>query len=221
MDNRLLSVSSIKIDTSLAFDSTSTFVDILPVPTIEYNDFLIKFDWTEAPVKSHLLISFNDYNKTVTGITASAKVAREGKTDIFSITYSASSATSAAVITNTIVDKYREARLTQKKDLIRYSFNFVDKQLNEIQGDLKKSEDQLSSFKASGQIMTIDASSQELVQSLSSLEAEKNATDMQLNDYKNRATELEKELKKSGYFDQTGLGPQTSSVDGATRHFLN
>jgi len=219
VDNSLLSVSSIKIDTSLAFDSTSTFSDLLPIPTIEYNDFQIKFDWTEAPVKSHLLISFNDYNKTVTGITAGTKVAREGKTDIFSITYSASSATSAAVITNTIVDKYREARLTQKKDLIRYSFNFVDKQLNEIQGDLKKSEDQLSSFKASGQIMTIDASSQELVQSLSSLEAEKNATDMQLNDYKNRAAELEKELKKSGYFDQTGLGPQTSSVDGGNSPF--
>ena len=62
--------------------------------------------------------------------------------------------------------------------------------------------------------MTIDASSQELVQFLSSLEAEKNATDMQLSDYKNRASELEKELKKSGYFDQTGLGPQTNYSDG-------
>ncbi len=62
--------------------------------------------------------------------------------------------------------------------------------------------------------MTIDASSQELVRSLSSLEAEKNTTDMQLSDYKNRAAELEKELKKSGYFDQTGLGPQGSAADG-------
>jgi capsular exopolysaccharide synthesis family protein len=103
--------------------------------------------------------------------------------------------------------------LDQKKELIRYSFDFVDKQLNEIQGDLQKSEDQLSSFKASGQIMTIDASSQELVRSLSSLEAEKNTTDMQLSDYRNRVSELEKELNKSGYFDQTGLGPQSNFSD--------
>ncbi|MCU0343262.1 MAG: polysaccharide biosynthesis tyrosine autokinase [Ignavibacterium sp.] len=214
IDNKVLSKSEIKIDTSLVFDSLSTFEHILPIASLKFSDFEIKFNWKEAPINSRLLISFNDYNKVVIGVNKNVKVAREGKTDIFSITYSSSSATSAAIITNTIVDKYREARLNQKKDLIRYSFNFVDKQLNEIQGDLKKSEDQLSSFKASGQIMTIDASSQELVRSLSSLEAEKNATDMQLSDYKNRAAELEKELKKSGYFDQTGLGPQGSSGDG-------
>ncbi len=214
INNKILSKSDIKIDTSLLFDSLSTFEQILPIASLKFSDFQIKFNWKDAPINSQLLISFNDYNKVVIGVNKNVKVAREGKTDIFSITYSSSSATSAAVITNTIVDKYREARLNQKKDLIRYSFNFVDKQLNEIQSDLKKSEDQLSSFKASGQIMTIDASSQELVQSLSSLEAEKNATDMQLSDYKNRAAELEKELKKSGYFDQTGLGPQGSTGDG-------
>lgn len=214
INNKILSKSDIKIDTSLLFDSLSTFEQVLPIASLKFSDFQIKFNWKDAPINSQLLISFNDYNKVVIGVNKNVKVAREGKTDIFSITYSSSSATSAAVITNTIVDKYREARLNQKKDLIRYSFNFVDKQLNEIQSDLKKSEDQLSSFKASGQIMTIDASSQELVQSLSSLEAEKNATDMQLSDYKNRAAELEKELKKSGYFDQTGLGPQGSTGDG-------
>ena len=214
INNKILSKSDIKIDTSLLFDSLSTFEQVLPIASLKLSDFQIKFNWKDAPINSQLLISFNDYNKVVIGVNKNVKVAREGKTDIFSITYSSSSATSAAVITNTIVDKYREARLNQKKDLIRYSFNFVDKQLNEIQSDLKKSEDQLSSFKASGQIMTIDASSQELVQSLSSLEAEKNATDMQLSDYKNRAAELEKELKKSGYFDQTGLGPQGSTGDG-------
>jgi tyrosine-protein kinase Etk/Wzc len=37
---------------------------------------------------------------------------------------------------------------------------------------------------------------------------------MQLSDYKNRAAELEKELKKNGYFDQTGLGPQANVGDG-------
>ena len=37
---------------------------------------------------------------------------------------------------------------------------------------------------------------------------------LQLSDYKNRAADLEKELKKNGYFDQTGLGPQSGTADG-------
>ncbi|MFZ1519510.1 MAG: polysaccharide biosynthesis tyrosine autokinase [Ignavibacteriaceae bacterium] len=211
IDNRFLVKSEVNIDTSFSYDSLSTLNDMQPYAIFKYKDFQIKFNWKDAPVNSDLLITFNDYDKVVIGVTENTKVVREGKTDIFSITYSANSATSATVIANTIVDKYREARLTQKKDLIRYSFEFVDKQLNEVQGDLKKSEDQLSNFKASGQIMTIDASSQELVQFLSNLEAEKNTTDMQLSDYKNRATELEKELKKNGFFDQSYLNPQGQS----------
>ncbi len=142
------------------------------------------------------------------------KVSREGKTDIFYITYSASSPTSAAVTANTIVEKFRESRIAQKKELIRYSYAFVDKQLNEIQEKLKASENQLSNFKASGQIMSIDASSQELTGFLSNLEAEKYNTDLQLSDYRNRAADLEKELKKNGYFDQSYLNPQGQADGG-------
>lgn len=212
-DRRVLANSISYVDSTLT-DSLMSLLETPVYQTIPYNDFSINISWKDAPLNSELKVSFGDFNKTVIGVAASTKVGREGKTDIFNITYSANSATSAAVIANTIVDKYREARLNQKKELIRYSFDFVDKQLKEVQGDLQKSEDQLSSFKASGQIMTIDASSQELVQFLSSLEAEKNATDMQLADYRNRVSELEKELKKSGYFDQTGLGPQGNYSDG-------
>lgn len=212
-DRRVLANSVSYIDSTLT-DSVFSILQTPVYQVITYNDFSINISWKDAPLNSELKVSFGDFNKTVIGVAASTKVGREGKTDIFNITYSASSATSAAMIANTIVDKYREARLNQKKELIRYSFDFVDKQLKEVQGDLQKSEDQLSSFKASGQIMTIDASSQELVQFLSNLEAEKNATDMQLSDYRNRVSELEKELKKSGYFDQTGLGPQGNYSDG-------
>lgn len=214
-DRRVL-VSSVNLIDSALTDSLIILDQNLNSKTLSYDGFLINISWKDAPLNSELKLLFNDFNKTVNGVAASTKVGREGKTDIFNITYSASSATSAALIANTIVDKYREARLNQKKELIRYSFDFVDKQLKEVQGDLQNSEDQLSNFKASGQIMTIDASSQELVRFLSSLEAEKNTTDMQLTDYRNRVTELEKELKKSGYFDQTGLGPQSDRGEGNT-----
>jgi capsular exopolysaccharide synthesis family protein len=212
-NSQLISRSSAYADSNLIKDSTLITPKNFPVATLGSKDFFIRIGWTDAPNFSSLKISLNDYAKTVNETQRKTSVSREGKTDIFKIVYSASSATSASVIANTIVDKYRESRLSQKKDLIRYSFDFVDKQLKEVQESLKESESALSSFKASGQLMTIDASSQELVQFLSSLEAERNTTDMQLSDYKNRASELEKELKKNGYFDQTGLGPQTNYSD--------
>ncbi len=211
-DNKVIAKS---VKDSLDILDTLSIKNILPnVLKLVAQNFSILINWDDAPINSQLLISFNDFSKTVDDVIASTKVSREGKTDIFSIVYSSSSATSAAVIANTIVQDFRESRITQKKDAIRYSYAFVDKQLNEVQDKLRQSESQLSSFKASGQIMSIDASSQELVGFLSNLEAEKNATDMQLSDYKNRAAELEKELKKNGYFDQTGLGPQANVSEG-------
>lgn len=211
-DNKIIAKS---VKDSLDILDTLSIKNILPnVLKLVAQNFSILINWDDAPINSQLLISFNDFSKTVDDVIASTKVSREGKTDIFSIVYSSSSATSAAVIANTIVQDFRESRITQKKDAIRYSYAFVDKQLNEVQDKLRQSESQLSSFKASGQIMSIDASSQELVGFLSNLEAEKNATDMQLSDYKNRAAELEKELKKNGYFDQTGLGPQANVSEG-------
>lgn len=213
-DNKFITRSLVKEDTIPKSDTLTTIPTEPPFTELTYKEFSIRIKWKEAPINSHLIISLDDFNNVVNGVTASTKVSREGKTDIFSIVYSASSATSAAVIANTIVDKYRESRLEQKKQLIRYSFGVVDKQLNEIQDKLKTSETELSNFKASGQIMSIDASSQELVGFLSNLEAERNAADMQLSDYRNREIELEKELKKSGYFDQTGLGPQSNYSEG-------
>jgi polysaccharide biosynthesis transport protein len=171
-------------------------------------DFTVEISWDEAPIKSEITFILNDFFASVSTTIGKTKVSRDGKTDIFSIIYSSSSAYASALITNTIVDKYRESRMLQKKEAIRFSFKSVDEQLNEAQEKLKESENELSSFKAGGQIMTIDASSQELVGFLSNLEAEKLQTDLQLSDYKNKSQDLEKELKRSGYFDPTGLGPQ-------------
>ncbi len=170
--------------------------------------FKIDFAWTEAPDGSEIFFTLNDFTKSVTGVTKGINVAREGKTDIFTITYSSNSAYAAAIVANTIVDKFRETRMEQKKEAIRYSFDFVDKQLGEIQENLKESENDLSRFKSSGQIMTIASSSQELVGFLSRLEAEKLTTDLQLADYRNRANDLEKELRESGFFDQSYLNPE-------------
>ncbi len=217
VDGKLIDKSGI-VDSSSNLDSMNINKSNFNLSKIKTEHFSIIIDWDKAPVNSELLISFKDYGKTVLGVKNSTKVSREGKTDIFDIIYSASSATTAAIIANTIVEKFRESRIAQKKETIRYSYESVDKQLNEIQEKLKGSESQLSSFKASGQIMSIDASSSELMSFLSNLEAEKYNTDLQLGDYKNKAADLEKELKKNGYFDQSYLNPQ-GQADGGNSPF--
>jgi len=216
-DQKLISKSEIA-DSVFISDSTKLDPTKIHLFKIKTALFIILIDWEKAPLNSELLFSLRDYGKTVLGVMKTTKVKREGKTDIFYVTYSASSATAAAIIDNTIVETYRESRLAQKKETIRYSYQFVDKQLNEVQDKLKQSESELSSFKASGQIMSIDASSKELMGFLSNLEAEKYNTDLQLADYKNRAADLEKELKKNGFFDQSYLNPQ-GQVDAGNSPF--
>lgn len=170
-------------------------------------NFVIDINWSDAPIKSSLTFTINNFNKTSIKIAGDIKVSRVGKTNIFKLGFSSSSPFAAALITNKIVEKYREARMDQKKQTIRYSFNIVDKQLLEVQDKLREAEEVLSNFKASGQIMTIDASSQNLIGYLSRLEAEKVNIDLQLSDYKNKVADLEKELSNKGYFDQSYLGP--------------
>lgn len=187
---------TIKRDTSASY--------ILPLN----ENIKIEFSWNNAPENSELVFSINDINQTAIGISKSIKVSRVGKTNIFNLGYSSNSAYAAALITNTVVDKYREARMDQKKQTIRYSYNTVDKQLLEVQEKLQEAEKILSDFKSSGQIMSIDASSQEIVGFLSRLEAEKVSTDLLLSDYKNKVADLQSQLALKGFFDQSYLNPR-------------
>ena len=116
----------------------------------------------------------------------------KAKTNVFTISVKNNSPYAAALLANTITEKFRDSRIEQQKQTIKYSFDFVDKQLEEMQEKLKEAEKNLSDFKASGQIMTIDASSSELVKYLSDLEAEKMQTELQLTDYKNKLDRYEK-----------------------------
>ncbi len=214
----LLDAADFKVLAISVIDSANIDIDSVYLSELKTSNITIKINWDDAPVKSELYISLNGIDKTVEHLIKNTKVAREGKTDIFYIKVSSNSATSSAVIANAIVDSYRDSRLAQKKELIRNSFDFVDKQLNEIQDKLKLSENELSGFKASGRIMSIDASSQELMGFLGKLETEKFSTELQLTDYRNRAAELETELKKRGYFDQNILNPQ-GLVEGGNSPF--
>ena len=167
-----------------------------------------EFSWTDAPVGSKIYFNFGNPDVVLKSLDKKITVSKIGKTNVFELSVKSSSKFAAKIIAKTLIDKFRDTRIEQQKQTIRYSFKFVDEQLAEVQSKLLDSESNLSSFKSSGQIMTIDANSRELIDYLSTLEAEKLHTDLLLSDYKNKVDAMKRELSESGYFDQSFLEPE-------------
>jgi capsular exopolysaccharide synthesis family protein len=175
----------------------------------------IEISWKNAPIGSRVYFNISNYHKSMEDLKKKVSVERRGKTNVFEVSVTSSSSFAASVVINTLIDAFRESRIEQQKQTIRYSFKFVDDQLEEMQEKLKEAEDNLSSFKSSGQITTIDQSSRELVQFLSKLETEKVNTDLLMADYQNKIAEIQNEMNVSGYIDQSFLSPSDNSERGS------
>jgi capsular exopolysaccharide synthesis family protein len=220
---QLLSVSSVEIEKTITLPEESVSIgdSLLNYPTNEgvarFNLPIADFDisWKEAPNGSKVYFDISNYYKALENLKERISIERKGKTNVFEVSVTSSSSVAAAVIVNKIIDKFRESRIDQQKQTIRYSFKFVDDQLEEMQGKLKDAEDNLSAFKSSGQITTIDQSSKELVQFLTQLETEKVNTDLLMADYQNKIGEIKNEMNVSGYIDQSFLSPNDNSERGS------
>jgi capsular exopolysaccharide synthesis family protein len=216
-DNLLQSVRLSGLETETQLTETDSLNDSSTVESfIEFNTDLatIKVDWSDADPGSVFYFTLNSYYDTIIKLSKQIAIERKGKTNVFTVSVKSSSAYSAAVLANILIEKFRESRIDQQKQTIRYSFNFVDEQLEQMQGKLRQAEDNLSGFKSSGQITTIDASSAEVIKFLSSLEAEKMNTELELTGYKNKLSDMKKELESSGYFDQSFLSPSGNDANG-------
>ncbi len=177
--------------------------------------------WPDAQPGSKVYFTLEDYYGVMQGLRGMISVDQTGKTNIFSISVKNISPYASSLIANTITEKFRESRIEQQKQTIKYSFDFIDKQLEEMQEKLKEAEKNLSDFKASSQIVSIDANSNELVKSLSSLEAEKMNTELELTDYKNKMSEMKNQLQSSGYFDQAMLNKQGETYNSPFASLMN
>jgi tyrosine-protein kinase Etk/Wzc len=101
--------------------------------------------------------------------------------------------------------------MEQQKQMVRYSFHFVDEQLTEVQKKLMDAEHNLSDFKGNEQIINIDENTKELLNYQSTLEAEKLQTDLLISNYKNKSEAMKEELQSSGYFDPSLLEPSVEN----------
>jgi tyrosine-protein kinase Etk/Wzc len=174
----------------------------------------LQLDWSGAPIGSKVYFSLIGFNNAVDGLFRQITVGKTGKTTLFTVSVASTSPYVSMLLANTVVDKFRDSRIEQQKQTIRYSFNFVDEQLQEMQLKLREAEDDLSKFKAGSQITTIDASSAEVVRFISSLEAERMNTELKLNEYKNKMEDMKKEMQRSGYFDQNFITSEGSGTYG-------
>ena len=200
--------SIINLDSLIALDKQ-------PKRKIFKTDFVqFEFSWNDAPVGSKIYFNFNNYYKFLKGLSNAIYVTR-GSGSLFRLHVRSSSPLACKVIADNVISRLREARMEQQKQTVRYSFQFVDEQLTKVQKKLIDAESNLSSFKASGQIMTIDAHTTEIMSYLSTLESEKLQADLLLSNYKNKAAAIRKELELSGFIDQSFFEP-TGEVGGVS-----
>ena len=209
LDDRLINVYDGNLNPNSSGSSTNNYADSLKnIAELELPVANIKLSWPDAPIGSILYFKILNYYKTMESLNKQISVDRKGnKTNVFEVSIKSSSAYASTVIANKVVDSFRESRINQQKQTIRYSFKFVDEQLVQMKNKLNEAEDNLSKFKSSGQITTIDQSSQDLIRFLSQLETEKVNTDLQLADYKNKVEDMKKEMRTQGFVDQNLLSP--------------
>jgi capsular exopolysaccharide synthesis family protein len=166
--------------------------------------------WADVQPGSKVYFRIAGFYDIMEKMKKNVAVEQKMKTDIFTVSVKAASPFAAKTIANTITDKFRQTRIDQQKQTIRYSFDFVDRNLEEINQKLDEAEKNLSDYKASRNIVNLDESSDDLVRFISDLEAEKLTTDLQLTEYRNKLEEMKGEMSQRQYFDQSYLGPQGS-----------
>jgi tyrosine-protein kinase Etk/Wzc len=188
---------------SLLQESRSESAGVFSMP-----DLNVTFYWPDAEEGSRVYFDVASLSQTRRSLNKRIKIEQRAKTDVFEVTVQSSSPYAARMIANTLTENFRQARIDQQKQTIRYSSDFVDNNLEDITKRLEEAEKNLSEYKSTSQIMDIEGSSEDLVRFISNLEAEKMNAELQLAEYTNKFAGMEGELKSKGFFDQTFLTPQ-------------
>jgi len=196
-----------KYEKSNTLDSTLSLKKLSNNSIFDFSSIHFEFSWDDAPVGSKIFFNIvNDYQAKA-NLSNAIYVSRVGRTDVFELSVSSPSPVVSKIVAEHLINSFREVRMEQQKQKVRYSFHFVDEQLTEIQKKLLLAERNLSDFKGSGQIMNIDKNTQDLLNYQSTLEAERLQTDLLLSNYKDKSEALIDEIKSSGYFDESFLQP--------------
>jgi len=195
-------------------DQKPTFYTVLDHTEIRIPGLQLIFTWPQSVAGDKMLVAIKNIEEVMNELKGNIRIAAVGETNLAKLTVSSSSPEMAMILANTIVEKYRNFRLDNKRQSVLSSYQFVNNQLDDIKAKLEKAENDLSSYKSENKIAIMDESSRDVLESLSNLESEKIKVDLSLGEYINKRNEMSDELKQKGYFDQTHLTPQDGEGRG-------
>ena len=164
-------------------------------------------DCRQLPLGTSLYVEANDVDLVAADVLKTIIVTSFRNTHLFRVLVNHPSPLMAQTIANELAESFRLVRLEQERQNIRYSYQFVDSQLQDITRNLRDAEARLGRYRSENQIVAVDQSSQEIMQFLSNLEAERIEADLELSEYKHRYQALLSEIRKKGFIDQTHLTP--------------
>lgn len=121
--------------------------------------------------------------------------------DIIDISAESPSPVEAALIVNTYADQYRELNLEENRNQLTTIRKFLEKQSKDKLAELNDAEKALANFKEKGGIVALDAQSSALISQLSQLDAQRDATKIDLmtstetlNQYKKQISQQDPHL---------------------------
>ncbi|MEJ2366093.1 MAG: hypothetical protein P8017_15730, partial [Deltaproteobacteria bacterium] len=112
------------------------------------------------------------YQRIVTSLKSQVETEREAETNIINITATAKTPKEAALIANTVAEVYHQANVDERNQKVRETREFIEKQLEVVQGRLDKAEQNLRTFEETTNLVAIDAQTATILNRLSSLETE-------------------------------------------------
>jgi succinoglycan biosynthesis transport protein ExoP len=112
------------------------------------------------------------YLRVVTSLKSKVETEREAETNIINITATASTPKEAALIANTVAEVYHQANVEERNKKVRETREFIEKQLEVVEGRLQEAEQNLRTFEETTNLVSIDAQTATILNRLSSLETE-------------------------------------------------
>lgn len=116
-------------------------------------------------------------------------------TDMIEIKVGAASPEEAAYITNTLVQSYSERNRLNSQEEVRQVKNFLEEQLQNIERQLARSEDELKTFKETQKVVALPNETQELIRKLAEFEGLYNEALTEFNSNQQRLQYIDRQLE--------------------------
>ena len=172
---------------------SKSLVDSVKVKGNKGSFYLIADGKTDAEKKLGKPLEVSKLNVI---LASNVKIEQKRGLDIIEISVESPSPYEAALMADTYAKEYRGLNLQINRDQLTIVKNFLSNQKTEKQQELNVAEDKLKNFQEQGGIVALDQQATSLVQQISSFEAQRNASQIDLLASDKVLSSLKSELAK-------------------------